>query len=119
MAFSCHNICCAKRRQAEIYFNLMISSDISSLRVPPHRRIFSGCTFLTNLPITTVKLNPLSNIIQKFVNFALPCLVLIHPRRVVELWLFKYLVRLGGLIISCSKLHSAVLLTSLSCIRVI
>ena len=64
---------------------------------------FSGCIFPTSLPITTVELYSLSDRIRKLLKFALTFLVLIHTCRIVEQWIFIFLVRLGGLIISCGK----------------
>ena len=45
---------------------------------------FSVDGFKTSLTITTVELHPLSNKIQKFLNFALPLLVFIHTCRMGE-----------------------------------
>ena len=44
----------------------------------------SVCSFLTSITITTVELHPRPNGIQKFLNFALPILVFIHPFRIWE-----------------------------------
>ena len=77
---------------------------------------FSGFSFWTSLLIENVELHLLSNRIQKFLNFTLPFIVLIHPFRIGKSWLFIFLARLGVWIISCSKLHSDIFVTLLSCI---
>ena len=77
-----------------------------------------GLIFSTSLHITIVELHPLSNRVWKFFNFALPFLVLIHPCRIGYEWLFIFLARLVGLIISCSKFYSDIFFTSLSYIYI-
>ena len=51
---------------------------------------FLGTDLFTSLTITTVKLYPIYNRIRKFINFALPFLVFIHPCRIGEEWLFLF-----------------------------
>ena len=80
---------------------------------------YLGLSFFISLLVMIVELHPLSNNIWKFLNFALPFRVFIHLCMVGEYWLFNFLVRLEGFSILCSKLHSAVLFTSFSCIQVI
>ena len=75
---------------------------------------FPGFNFSTSLIITIVELHTLSNRIWKFLNFALPFIVFIHPCIIGYQWLFILLARLVGLIILCSKLHSDLFFTSLS-----
>ena len=57
--------------------------------------------------------------IRKFLNFALPFCVFIHPCRIRESYISEFLVSLEGFSISCSKLNSAILFNYFSCIQVI
>ena len=63
-----------------------------------HHRILFSSKISISLTIIIVELHTLSNRIRKFLNFALPFGVFIHPCRIGEEWLLKVQCVYNGLV---------------------
>ena len=84
VAFSRQYFRRTKLRQAKVYVTFFEVVNFPSLVSHIVFTVSFGLIFNVSLPIKIVKLLPLSNRIPKFLNFAFPLRVFIHPWRIGE-----------------------------------
>ena len=88
-----HNFGCTDFRQGQLYFKLHMSIDITRLCMTLHHIRDFWINFSSRLPKLVVKLHPLSHRLIKFLIFALPFHVFLHPV-VMVIYIFSVFIRI-------------------------